>query len=76
MASLHLTTASTGVLPGTGSSLAWSRRHVVIVRGIFLSTSLVQRCWRLRLPANSRCSGAYSAKADSEARSVFSWQRS
>jgi hypothetical protein len=44
MARLHPTEASTGVLPATGPSLAQSRRHAVVVRGIFLSTT--------------RCSGA------------------
>jgi hypothetical protein len=76
MARLHPTAASTGVLPGTGSSLARSRRLAVVVRGIFFSTASVQRRWRLRLPANSWCFGACSAKADSEARPVFSRQRS
>jgi hypothetical protein len=76
MARLHPTAASTGVLPGTGSSLARSRRHAVVVHGIFFGTSSVQRRCRLRLPANSWCSGACSVKADNEARPVFSRQRS
>jgi hypothetical protein len=76
MARLHPTAASTGVLPGTGSSLARSRRLAVVVRGIFFSTTSVQRRWRLRLHANSWCFGPCSMKADSKARSVYSRQRS
>jgi hypothetical protein len=76
MASLHPTAASTGILPGTGSRLAQSRSHAVVVCGIFFGTTFVQRRWRLRLPANSWCSGTCSVKEDSEARSVFSRQRS
>jgi hypothetical protein len=76
MARLHPTAASTGILPGTGSSLKQSRRLAVVVRGIFFSTASVQRRLRLRLHANSWCFGACSTKADSEARPVYSRQPS